>query len=517
MIVRARIRPGGLARVMFATTPGQLPAPGDTDMFGAIAQPRTRRMAPWLCSLALHAIGICASVILVDNVVSTDEGPAPRYSARFIRFRPSTASHLPVRGPGALNRRVDAIAGPGAEVDLGAGAAADALHVAPVPRRFVLLNLPVRAQSAQILLQPEFPANLPVRSDIRLPEMLLWKPVPAPAPQPRKLFVAAKHADVPPQPKNLSSPPALEAPNHEHQVAEWASTGLFANPSPVLPIAPGTTAPIQTRGAGDGGPVPQIAPAALVETKPPLVVSIPEIPVPAAGVFQLPAGNQAESTFARETGSSWSSTGRGGPGSEAARSAPGNESVRVRQGTGSPGHGWGEGDSGSARGDEDRGPTAGHPVAKVALPPDGHFPVLVESSSSEAFPETEGALTGRLIYTAYVRAGARKDWILQYCLPRGVEQTLSVSARRAQLEAPYPYLMLRPELSAASDSDYVILHGFVTVLGKFDQLTYLTAPEEQSEKLQLLHSLAQWQVRPGKLDGQPISLEILLIIPRDRE
>jgi hypothetical protein len=517
MIVRARIRPGGLAWVMFATAPRELPAPGDTEIFAAIAQPQTRRLVPWLCSLALHAIGICATIFLFDNVISTDEGPVPRYSARFIRFQPSAASHLPAPGPGARNRPVDTIRGPAAEVDPVAGAAVETLREAPVPRRFVLPDLPVRARSAQVLLQPEFPANLPVRSDIRLPEMLLWKTAPAPAPQPRKLFVAEKHPNVLPQPKRLPAPPALAAPNQEHQVTEWASTGLFVNPSPVLPRAPGTTAPIQTRGAGDSGPAPQIAPASSVEAKPPLLVSIPEIPVPPAGVFQLPAGNQAESASARDAGSPGSSTVKGGLGRGIAREAPGNENVRVSQGPGSPGHGSGAGDSGSARGEGERGPAAGHPVAKVVLPPDGHFPVLVESSSSEAFPETEGVLTGRLIYTAYVRAGARKDWILQYCLPHGVEQTLSVSARRAPLEAPYPYLMLRPELSAASDSDYLILHGIVTVFGKFDQLTYIIAPEEQSEKDQLLHSLAQWQVRPGKLDGQPISLEILLIIPRDRE
>jgi len=55
----------------------------------------------------------------------------------------------------------------------------------------------------------------------------------------------------------------------------------------------------------------------------------------------------------------------------------------------------------------------------------------------------------------------------------------------------------------------------VTVLGKLDQLTYIIAPEEPAEKELLLRSLRQWQLRPGKLDGQPVALEVLLIIPRE--
>jgi hypothetical protein len=48
-----------------------------------------------------------------------------------------------------------------------------------------------------------------------------------------------------------------------------------------------------------------------------------------------------------------------------------------------------------------------------------------------------------------------------------------------------------------------------------DQLTYVHAPDEQADKDLLLHSLQQWQFRPGTLARQPIALEILLIIPSD--
>lgn len=153
-------------------------------------------------------------------------------------------------------------------------------------------------------------------------------------------------------------------------------------------------------------------------------------------------------------------------------------------------------------------------VTKVVLPSDGRFSVLIESSGSEAFSEAEGVLSGKVVYTAYVRAGARKEWILQYCLPQAVERTLPAGAG---LDAPFPYLIMRPDIAFGQDNDYLIVHGMVTALGRFDQLTFVIAPEEQADKDQLLHSLQQWQFRPGTLDRQPVALEILLIIPREQK
>jgi len=200
----------------------------------------------------------------------------------------------------------------------------------------------------------------------------------------------------------------------------------------------------------------------------------------------------------------------------------GGRGTEAGGGSGSPGHGFGAGSTdvgaasagGTAPG---AGATPSRTVTTVVHPPDGHFNVLVESSGSEGFAEAEGVLSGRVVYTVYVRAGAGKEWILQYCLPPAVENTLPVTGKAAPLEAPFPYVILKPDLAFGPDIDYLIIHGIVTALGRLDQLTYVIAPEEQVEKDVLLHSLQQWQLRPGKLDGQPIALEILLIVPRDRE
>jgi hypothetical protein len=73
--------------------------------------------------------------------------------------------------------------------------------------------------------------------------------------------------------------------------------------------------------------------------------------------------------------------------------------------------------------------------------------------------------------------------------------------------------MLRPDLPAPSDPDYVLVHGTISSSGHFEQLA-LILPKELAEKKLLLNSLAQWEFRPATRDGQPIKVEVLLIIPR---
>jgi len=234
------------------------------------------------------------------------------------------------------------------------------------------------------------------------------------------------------------------------------------------------------------------------------------------------SGRTPETEPGKGGGGSTGSATYGSAGRPSTVPVAGGRGTEAGGGSGSPGHGFGAGSTdvgaasagGTAPG---AGATPSRTVTTVVHPPDGHFNVLVESSGSEGFAEAEGVLSGRVVYTVYVRAGAGKEWILQYCLPPAVENTLPVTGKAAPLEAPFPYVILKPDLAFGPDIDYLIIHGIVTALGRLDQLTYVIAPEEQVEKDVLLHSLQQWQLRPGKLDGQPIALEILLIVPRDRE
>jgi len=488
---------------------------------------------------------IWGAVYCCDNTGRGVESLASKYSLRLIRLQPHSLLPPPAPSSGRETHPAGVLAARAASSPLAASSADGDAGPAPspnpnsvtVPRRFEPPPLLAQAPSAQILLQPDVPPIVPVRTDIRLPALLLWKMHPAlPAPPPRKIFVPHRRPDDPAR-LNLPEPPALEPPNNEAQITALALSSVVDGPSPLLPRPPGSTAPIRTQGRAGSTPIPQIAPSLSTDANGLNVLSIPEIPMPPAGVFQLPTGNQAGPSVASggQPGPSRNSAGSGSAGSTTrfaspaagagddrnasvgGSAGPGAAGQEPSRGSGSPGPGTGMGRSGLSSGQADSGSARNRTVTKVVLPADGHFTLLVESSGSEAFAEAEGILSGRLVYTVYVRTGARKEWILQYCLPQAVERTLPVAGKGVPLEAPFPYVILRPDLAFGPDIDYLIVHGIVTTLGRLAQLSYVIAPEEQVEKDLLFHSLQQWQFRPGKLDRQPIVLEILLIIPRDRD
>jgi hypothetical protein len=127
-----------------------------------------------------------------------------------------------------------------------------------------------------------------------------------------------------------------------------------------------------------------------------------------------------------------------------------------------------------------------------------------------AFPGTEGLLHGNVVNTAYVNVGLRKNWILQYVVLRPED-----SARPggdAPVEAPWPWMIERPEEVSIGGNDYVIVHGFIRSAGHIEEMTMKqTDPFGASELL--LRLLGQWEFRPAALGGVAATVEILLIIP----
>ena len=107
-----------------------------------------------------------------------------------------------------------------------------------------------------------------------------------------------------------------------------------------------------------------------------------------------------------------------------------------------------------------------------------------------------GILGGRLVYTVYLSVGTRKNWILQYCLPKSAESPGRVKGSATPVDPPYPFLILRPDLEFADEADYLIVHGVVNSTGKFEQLTLVGTTGFKQEHL-LLSSLRLWQFRPA--------------------
>jgi hypothetical protein len=152
-------------------------------------------------------------------------------------------------------------------------------------------------------------------------------------------------------------------------------------------------------------------------------------------------------------------------------------------------------------------------LTKITLPKDGKFGVVVlGSSQATPYPETAGALSGKMIYTVYLGVGLHKKWILQYCLTKAAERA-APKGSATPLEAPWPFLIFRPN-DLTGSSDYVIVHGMIDTEGRFDQLA-MVFPEEFEQKDLLISSLKLWTFRPASRDREPTPVEVLLIIPTE--
>jgi hypothetical protein len=107
--------------------------------------------------------------------------------------------------------------------------------------------------------------------------------------------------------------------------------------------------------------------------------------------------------------------------------------------------------------------------------------------------------------------GLDKSWIMQYALPRMAEA--HTAGRGEDVDAPWPYSIVRPNLTAGSiNGDALLVHGYVNKLGHFESLS-IAFPPDFSEGPFVLGALQQWQFRPAKQNGEAAKVEILLIIP----
>jgi hypothetical protein len=216
------------------------------------------------------------------------------------------------------------------------------------------------------------------------------------------------------------------------------------------------------------------------------------------GIQQQTASVSADSgsgTAAKATGSSGIAEGT----AAMASAAPGN----------GPNGAWTA--SGSAA-EPNPLPIAG--LRRIELPKNGTFGAVISGSAAAgSYPESAGALSGKIIYTVYIKVGLRKSWILQYCLPKGEDKQAGGGRSSVAVGAPWPFLMMRPDQWTASDPDYMILHGTITSAGRFDQLAVIF-PANFAEREMIVNSLKLWEFRPASRDGAAVAVEVLLIIPR---
>jgi hypothetical protein len=150
------------------------------------------------------------------------------------------------------------------------------------------------------------------------------------------------------------------------------------------------------------------------------------------------------------------------------------------------------------------------------MPKDGQFGVVVVGSSmAEEYPETVGLWGSRMAYTVYLHVGLAKSWILQYSLPQAA--STAENGTVVQLQAPWPFVMERPELAPGDlNGDAIMVHGLVNESGRFEKLT-IVFPAGFPQGKFVLGALERWQFRPAVQNGLLTAVEVLLIIPAEGE
>jgi hypothetical protein len=152
----------------------------------------------------------------------------------------------------------------------------------------------------------------------------------------------------------------------------------------------------------------------------------------------------------------------------------------------------------------------------LVLPKSGRFGVVVVGNIvGEDYPESIEFWGNRVAYSAYLHVGERKNWILQYSVLRSAEAADAGAVTR--LEAPWPYDILRPNLTSLDlSTGALMIHGILTSAGRFESLA-TAFPSRFRYAGFVLHALRQWQFRPARRNGQAIAVEVLLIIPVELE
>lgn len=370
----------------------------------------------------------------------------------------------------------------------------------------VLRQIAHAHKGPQTLVQPDLPTQITLAQEVPVPTIVIWSPQTVPvktivAPQPEKPTAA----DVKPAP----DPPNLEV--------NLADNSISATPAatPKLPTPPTTTSPVAVQAPDHVQLAPSTVSQPSAQPTPAAVMSLSDLRM-AQGKVILPPVNETADTNAPGTLAPGPATdpsalgdgklpGNGGAG-QGSSSPAGSNAAKLDKPPSPPPQ---AADAGLDQKDQ---PTS----TRITLPKDGQFgAVVVGDALQDQFPELAHVWSGRLAYTVYLHVGLAKSWILQYSLPR--DDDASQAGTIARLEAPWPYNIVRPNLTAGlAGVNTIMVHGFVTQAGRFETLNVVFPPQFPLAQF-VINSLQRWQFRPASQNGQPAKVEVLLIIPQELE
>jgi hypothetical protein len=458
--------------------------------------PSRREHSAFLVSMILHGLTVGLLYLGLRHAVRVeDEAMAQRYTVRMLSLlRPK-----PRMRQQAERLTTSAARGAGGEIASGVQPAAPAL-----PQQYA-----DRIPAPQTLVQPDLPPNLLLPQETPIPLLLIWSPENSTA-----------KTILPPLPQEKTTAnvrPDLAVPNREVEVADLKiSASAFVTDSP-LPL-PSTTSPVVVRGPEA---VKQISETTSTPLGPPTsarVLSLSDLRLD-RGTIALPMVNETAAVGAsdamapaRQVNSSQEGNGNTASKQNAigAGATPGNQPGQGAGANNVTGH---EGTIGGADAGANQAANAGSgaqpTVTRIVMPKDGKFGVVVVGSSmAEQYPETVGLWGGRMVYTVYLHVGLAKNWILQYSLPAAAD-----NGTVTRIDAPWPYVMERPELAPGDlNGDAIMVRGVVNTSGRFEKLA-LVFPVDFAQAKFVLGTLEQWRFRAAMQNGLLTTVEVLLIIP----
>jgi hypothetical protein len=523
---------------------------GEPALFTALEVRPGRRWGAFFVSIAAHAFGLLLVLIASDLFSGPDDDFLPRQLARHalvirlpdhIYLAPATGRTFPAtahlkRTPPVTVRRKDLrkYAEGGVEAKLTAPSTTPARDAQPSlfsmaippldspqaePRKFELPEMATRAAATQTVLQAELPPDLPPQVEKRLPQLLFWD---AETAKPPEHPIAPGNLTTRLEAPKLNSIPRLETPNGEAVTADVSvHAAASTNTETAIALPPATTMPLRILEPAKepDGPT-SIDP---FTGHPIHVLALSPDPAPLTDALKalfIPAGNQ----LARLPGAPplfgipGLGDGAGGPGASGTGETADDAASEGGSGPAELVHSLPGG--GRLFGMLSPPGLNGTPL-RVIHPNNGVFDiVVVQSSSSQTFPESADVLSGRPIYTVYLQVGAPKEWILQYCVPNmaGPIQTGNVVklGNPEPVGAPYPTVTVRPPEDWRHGADYLLVHGFLDESGRFREMKILQSSQPASPTTdELLQYLAYWEFRPALQDGRPVKVEVILAVPPD--
>jgi hypothetical protein len=407
------------------------------------------------------------------------------------------------------------------------------------------------AQSSQTLLQPEIESKMTLAESTPIPSVLLWSKDKA---QVKQL--------VAPQPTTTAAEiqPAVDPPNEEINVADMAiaSTNLATQ---IQPFIASKSSPVVVHGPDKQQTIPETTSKTSATPTPAAVLAVSNLSA-VKGTVSLPPVNQksasassghaasrhADESHANATagtslhGSGTTKSGNAGGaghgegnhiksnfGSAGNQGGHGGSPSGKEQTTGNsngsggqtnPGNGTAhkgfENHSSASKGTATDEPADQSRTTRITLPKTGRFgAVILGDSLKQVYPETVEIWGDRLAYTVYLHVGTIKSWILQYSLPSTA--VAAAGGNIARLDSPWPYNIVRPNVGMDDiDGDALLVHGFIDIEGHFENLA-VAFPANFPQKQFVLNSINQWQFRPAAQNGQPVRVEVLLIIPTVQE